>query len=189
MKQILASTLAAVAVAAAFPSLAQTGPGNRATPGAAPERPRMHREERAFSKPTERVEARLAYVKTALKITPAQESQWSAYADKMRQIAAQREKTMTDMRAQMEQRREQRQQQGSRPDINQRMELRQKFHADAIRTLNEVLAVQKPLVDSLSPEQKKVAEVVLDPRGQGGMRGGRGGRGHERPHGMMGRAA
>lgn len=176
MKQILASTLAAVAVAAAFPSIAQTGTGNGAAPGAAAERPRMHREDRAFSKPTERAEARLAYVRTALKITPAQETQWSAYADKMRQIAAQREKAMTEMRAQMQQQR------GNRPDINQRMELRQKFHADAIRTLNEVLAVQKPLVDSLSPEQKKVAEVVLDPRGQGGGRGGRGFQ-HERPRG------
>jgi protein CpxP len=167
MKRFLASTLSAAALAAlAIPAVAQqTTPA----PGAGPT------EQRPFSRPSERIEAQLAYVHTALKITGAQEPQWKAYADKMRQIAAERDKAFQNWRARAGAQRGP----GNRPTLIERMENRQKFHADAIRRLNEVLAVQKPLYAALSDEQKRVAEVVMTPRGHGGMRGGPGGR-HER---------
>lgn len=172
MKPLLASTLATTMSALAFVLIAAPAGAQTAATGATTERPRMqHRDDRAFSRPTERVEARLAYVRTALKITSAQESQWNAYAEKMRQLAGEREKTTQEMRGQMQRG------QGIRPTVIERMEMRQKFHADAIRRMNDVLAVQKPLYEALSAEQKRDAEVVMSPRGPGGrgeMRGGRG---------------
>jgi len=47
----------------------------------------QHRQ-RAFSMPSERVEARLAYIRTALKITDAQQPRWSAFADTLRKQAS-----------------------------------------------------------------------------------------------------
>ena len=80
MKYPMRTTLAAACLAA-FASatvLAQTPP---------PSKPQAGRhahggaEQRPFSKPSERIEARLAYQKTALKITDAQTSVWNTYAD------------------------------------------------------------------------------------------------------------
>jgi hypothetical protein len=140
---------------------------------------RHHGESRPFSKPTERVEAKLAYTKTALKITDAQQAVWDAYAARMRQQAAEREKKMQDWRARMAQAKgphEHRQ-----ASLIERMERAQAFHADAIKRIGETLEVQKPLYAALSDEQKKVADVVLAQRGpemtHRGMGGGRGMRG------------
>jgi uncharacterized coiled-coil protein SlyX len=178
MKRLMATTLGALAISAiAAPACAQPAPGPGAgTPQAQQPRP--------FSRPTERIEARLAYVRTALKITDAQEPQWKAYADKMRQLAAEREKAFDEWLA-----RGRAAQggggQGQHPSSIERMEMRQKFHADAIRRLNEVLAVQRPLYAALSAEQKQVADVVLSRRGPG-MRDGTRGPGSHRGHGRGG---
>ena len=50
--------------------------------------------------------------------------------------------------------------------------------SQASSSLNERIAVQKPLYAALSPEQQKVADQVLNPR-----RGGMGGKGDHRGHG------
>src|SRR5690349_10524343 len=85
MNRILKATLASAALAvAAGTSFAQA--------------PQAPQQPRAFSKPTERVEARLAYIRTALKITDAQQPQWNAYANSVRQSAAQREKKFEEFR-------------------------------------------------------------------------------------------
>ena len=179
MKRVLASTLATTLSAAALAALAVIAVPASAqpAPSASPDARIQPRAERPFSLPSERIEARLAYVRTALKITDAQESQWKTYADKLRQVAAEHDKAFQDWRA----RAGAPGAPGGRPTLIERMENRQKFHADSIRTINELLAVQKPLYASLSAEQKRVAEVVLAPRGRDGMRGG--GSGHERGHG------
>src|SRR5688572_29639028 len=44
-------------------------------------------ERRAFSLPSERVEARLAYARTALKISDAQQTQWESFANVLRKHA------------------------------------------------------------------------------------------------------
>ena len=97
MKKSIVSTLvsAALVTAAAAPALAQTG-------GSAAEGPvlsgaegpqarhfaqRQHDGQRASRLPSERIEARLAYLKTALKITDAQLPQWEAFADTLRKHA------------------------------------------------------------------------------------------------------
>lgn len=140
---------------------------------------------RGFSKPSERVEARLAYQKTALKITDAQLPQWNAYAEHARKTA----RDMDQRMAEMQQRRsEMRQpgrtaQPGQRPGAIEQLEQRQSMHAQAIRHINEQLAVQKPLYAALSPDQQKVADAVLGRGGRHGMKGMHGQRGM---HGMAG---
>jgi uncharacterized coiled-coil protein SlyX len=147
-------------------------------------------EQRPFSKPSERVEARLAYQKTALKITDAQTPQWNAYAEFARKQAKEMEQRFDKMR---ETTRAQRGAEGKgprsgpgrqRPNAIESLERRQGMHAEAIRLINDRLAVQKPLYAALSPEQQKVADTVLNPR-MG--RAGPGGRGERGDHGHRGK--
>lgn len=55
---------------------------------------------RAFRSPTEQVEAQFAYLKTAPKITPDQETQWNAFADVKRKQAREATARMEKFRAQ-----------------------------------------------------------------------------------------
>lgn len=193
MKYPMRTTLVAACIAA-FGStavLAQTPP-----PKPQPGRPGPgSMEQRPFSKPSERIEARLAYQKTALKITDSQTAVWNAYADFSRKQAKDMEQRFEKMREGMRAQRgpEGRGPQGGpgrqRPNAIESLERRQGMHAEAIRLINERLAVQKPLYAALSSEQQKVADVVLNPRmGRGGSggRGEHGGRGDHGERGMRG---
>lgn len=113
--------------------------------------------ERAFSRPTQRVEARLAYLRTALKITGAQQTHWDAYAAVARKNAQDMEQ-----RIKARQSREPAGTPQERPSAIERLERAQSFHADRVTRINQLLAVEKPLYAALSPEQKKVADVVLN---------------------------
>jgi hypothetical protein len=53
-----------------------------------------------------------------------------------------------------------------RPTAIERLEKAQAFRASAVARLDQFLAVPKPLYAALSPEQQKVADVVLNRRGQ-----------------------
>jgi hypothetical protein len=53
-----------------------------------------------------------------------------------------------------------------RSNAIERLEKAQAFHAEAATRINQLLAVQKPLYAALSPEQQKVADVVLNRRGR-----------------------
>ena len=174
MRNLISAALGAVLLSAAVAGAqAQPGPrpdGRPGAPGQGMERP--------FSKPTERIEARLAYVKTALKISDRQQAQWDAYAALLRKHA----KEMEDRFAQ----RGRGPRPESQPNAIERLERQQSMHANAIVRLNELLAVQKPLYAALSAEQQKVADVVLGAgmRGPGGPGGRFGGpREGGRPHG------
>lgn len=135
-------------------------------------------EPHAFSRPTERVEARLAYVRTALKITDAQQAQWSAFADAERRLAAEREKHMQEWRDKMAQRRAEGAKDGAahpRPTAIERLAFEEKMHQAAAARIDAQLAAIKPLYASLSEEQKKLADAVLVPhRGHGGFGAGHG---------------
>jgi protein CpxP len=158
MNKLLGTALVSACFAAmtASMAIAQTTPN----PGSPPAAGAMHRHaDHPFSKPTERVEARLAYEKTALKISEAQQSQWDAYANLVRKNAQAMEQRFQSMH-QGSPRHEQRQ----RPSAIERLEKAQSFHAEAVTRINELLAVEKPLYAALSPEQQKVADVVLNPR-------------------------
>lgn len=172
MNKLILTTLASAGLAMAVPqSLAQTAGPESGGPQARHFAQRQHQEQRAFRSPVDRVEARLAYLKTALKITDAQQPQWNAFAEARRKQAREMNERMQARKSQMAER-----QQGVQPTAIQRLERRQAMLAAASSRLNETLAATKPLYAALSPEQQKIADEVLAPRGRGGFHG-RGGRG------------
>jgi len=123
----------------------------------------MHRH--AHVRPTERVEARLAYIRTALKITDAQQPQWEAFANVLRKQAQQTEQFMQTRHTERAQAPG-----GQRPQVTaiDRLERRQKMMTLASQRLDEVIAAAKPLYASLSPDQQKIADDMIAKRGRGG---------------------
>ncbi|MBX3662787.1 MAG: Spy/CpxP family protein refolding chaperone [Burkholderiales bacterium] len=180
MNKLLMTTLVAAGFAAAAPlAIAQASPPASGQGQHAQHGQRGHHAEhgkKAFRMPGERVEARLAYMKTALKITDAQSPQWDAYAGVMRKQAKEAD-------ARIQAHREQRAANSERRRLTaiERLELRQQFMAQASERIGERLAAQKPLYAALSPEQQQIADRLF--AGRGGKHGGRGGR-----HGGHGRA-
>ena len=159
MNKLIATTLVSIGIASAVPAvLAQTAPAADAGRGQFTQR---QHEQRAFRKPTERVEAQLAYIQTALKITPAQKPQFDAYADVRRKQAAAMDRRFEERRAQMAQAGERK-----RPNAVERHERQRDRMVLATQRLNELVAVEKPLYAALSPEQQRVADEVLAQRGR-----------------------
>lgn len=102
--------------------------------------------------PSERIEARLAYVKTALKITPAQEPQWNTLANVLRAQARAMDSEITARRAAT----------STTTTAIERLERRQRFLTAAAARTNDVLNAARPLYASLSDDQKKIADELLD---------------------------
>ena len=75
MTRQMAGALLSIGLSSGFAVHAQTGTVPADQP-MAQQATRHHDGKRAFAKPSERVEARLAYICTALKITDAQQAQW-----------------------------------------------------------------------------------------------------------------
>jgi hypothetical protein len=171
MNKALAGALLSIGLSSAFALHAQTG----AAPAAqtqAQQGTRQHEGKRAFTKPSERAEARLAYLHTALKITDAQQAQWNAFAETLRNQARTADQRMQEFRAQRGQNPTR-----ERPNAIARLEFEQQRHAASATRINERLAVQRPLYAVLSTEQKAIADELLAPRRH---HGGRFGRGHHR---------
>jgi hypothetical protein len=127
---------------------------------------------RHFRLPSERIEPRLAYLKTALNITDAQSKQWNAFADVLRKEAKDRDAKITAMRAKFEADKDK-----PRPEVSviDRMERHEKMMTDAAASLSEVLAATKPLYAVLSDDQKQTADELLAHRGGHGSFGHHGG--------------
>ena len=131
--------------------------------------PRMSQREHRL--PGERIDARLAYAKAALKITPAQEAQWNALAEVLRKHARTMDEQITRRRAQA----------GDQAARDQsvsaidRLQRRQEFMAAAAARMTEVLEAAKPLYAVLSDDQRKEADALLS---RGGHRRGHGSRWH-----------
>jgi hypothetical protein len=151
-KLILSALVSAGLVAAAPLSLAQSA-GSQPRHDAQPHR---QHEPRPFSMPGERIEARLAYLKTALKITDAQQPQWEAFANTLRKHARDMDQRITARREHMAQGHHDR-----KATAIERLERRQARLAAASARLNDTLAAAKPLYAALSPEQQKVADELL----------------------------
>ena len=169
MKKLIMSTLvvAGMAIAAPF-SMAQT-----ANPASGEQAQRSRHGKQNFRLPSERVEARLAHLKTALKITDAQQTQWDAFANvkrKQAQGADARIKARHDKKATRTEH--------QHATAIEQLEYRQQRMVMASERMGELLAVQKPLYAALSPEQQQLADKVLAGRRDGGKRGGH--RGHGR---------
>jgi hypothetical protein len=179
MNKLILAALVSTGLATAVPQAIAQSPG--AEDGAQAER-HAHAQghgQRAFRSPTDRVEAQLAYLKTALKITAEQETQWNAFADVRRKQAREMTERIEKFRAQRVEG-----QKRTPPTAIERMERRQAMMASASTRLGETLAAAKPLYAALSAEQQKIADDLLAPRG----RGGPGQRGGHRGHGASGNA-
>jgi hypothetical protein len=169
-----AASEAPIVVAAAGPAADTAG-----TPRGAPER-------RAFRSASERIEARLAYIRTALKITDAQNAQGESFANVLRKHAKDRDQRMEAFRAKFAQGGAgPGMQRGERPQFSaiDRMEFMQKRMQERSARLGEVISAAKPLYATFSPEQKQIADEMLSRQGRGGHhRGGPGGGMHRGMH-------
>jgi hypothetical protein len=112
-----------------------------------------------------RAEARIAYVKTELKITPAQQAAFDRYAQVIRDNAATMQKNFQDMRGQRDQ--------NKTMSAVDRVEQRAKMAQSRDQYEQQYLAAFKPLYTSLSADQKKVADDLATPHF------GRGSHGHQ----------
>ena len=124
--------------------------------------------EHARALPSERIEARLAYAKIALKVTDAQLKQWNAVADFLRKKAKERDAKIQSMM-------QSRHPDAPRPDAMEMLQHRQQMMTEAAASEAEFIAVAKPFYASLNDEQKKIAGEFLQPHR------GFGGRGFHRP--------
>lgn len=142
-----AAMLGGVALVGLTPALAQPGPGSANGPAQMSE----HQHDRARMMPSQLVDGRIAFLKTELKITPAQETQWQQLASAMRQNAQAMDQTIVTAR----------EHRGGALNAVQRIELRAQFakiHADNETRLLDAL---RPLYASLSPEQQQMANQLM----------------------------
>ena len=98
-------------------------------------------------------EARIAYVKAKLKITPAQEAAFDKYAQVIRNNAADTQKTFQDMRGHR----------GQTMTAVDRVQERAKLAQMRDQEEQQYLAAFQPLYASLSSDQKKVADELATP--------------------------
>jgi protein CpxP len=115
------------------------------TPAGQPQRP-----QRSFHS---HIEGRIAYLKAELKITPAQQASFDKVAQAMRDNATARQKGFDDARAQR----------GKPHNAVDILNARIKMSQDRARDNEHLLTAFKPLYDSLSPDQKKVADEMAMP--------------------------
>jgi Spy/CpxP family protein refolding chaperone len=162
-KSIVSALVAAgFAVATAPLTMAQTANPPADEPQVRHHAQRLQHGQHAARLPGERIEARIAYLKTALKITDAQQPQWNAFADTLRKQAR-------EMDQRIQARRSQRAQgpKHAKPTAIDRLQFRQERLAASSARLNETLMVAKPLYAALTPEQQTVADELLAPRRHG----------------------
>ena len=99
------------------------------------------------------VDARIAFLKAALKITPAQEAQFEKVAQAMHENATEMEKNFQHFRGMRDQHRTAVEQLETRVDMAQhRAQMTERY-----------LTAFKPLYASLSPEQKQIADQMMTP--------------------------
>jgi thiamine pyrophosphate-dependent acetolactate synthase large subunit-like protein len=144
----LARSLAIASVAGAAllagtltPVVAQTPPDKKPPAAAA-----------ATSSKPETVEQRIQTLKTALKITPEQESKWTAVAQAMRDNASRMEKLVAEKRKIAPEKTT------AVDDLKTYQDFAQ-AHLDGIKHLTSSF---KSLYDAMSPDQKKNADTVFE---------------------------
>lgn len=122
--------------------------------------------------PARFIEGRIAFLRTELKLTAAQQPLFDTLANEMRASA-------TAMQARFEAHRQQASaQQPVQLSAVERLEQRQAMMKEMVAAQDRYLAALKPLYQSLSDEQKKTADTLLAK--------GMGGHGMAK-HGMMGK--
>jgi periplasmic protein CpxP/Spy len=147
---LAAVLLTGVAALGLTPAPAETAPAPaNATAQSAP-----HQPGKAWMMPGQLVDGRLAFLKTELKITPAQEGEWQQYAAVMRQNAQSLDQTIATAR----------QHRGTAMNAVERMEVRGQFAKVNAENQARLLTAFKPLYASLSPEQQHVADALMTQR-------------------------
>lgn len=140
MKKTLAILASALTMSAAFAqTAAPAGASGPAMAAAAPASGAARHEQR--------VEDRIKYLHTQLKITSAQETQWNAFADVMRNNGETMGKLFEERRAH--------ENVSALDDMKQYADITQ-AHADGTKKLVDAF---EPLYNSFSPEQKKLADT------------------------------
>ena len=140
----VASVIGAALLAAPIgPAMAQQNPAGK--PPAA---------QAATSNRVETVDQRIATLKTALKITPDQESKWEGVAKAMRENAAAMEKLVQDKKGKM-------------ASLNAVDDLKtyQAFSQARLDGLKNLISAFSTLYDSMPADQKKNADHVFDSYG------------------------
>lgn len=106
------------------------------------------------------MDGRLAFIKAELKVTPAQETLWNAYADAARGRASAMLARCTAMTSRRD----------AKVSLPDRLDQNEQFmtaHLDAVRAMNKAL---KPLYESFSDSQKQTADQLFwGPMGMMGM--------------------
>jgi Spy/CpxP family protein refolding chaperone len=121
---------------------------------------------RGWGNPAAAADARLAYLKSELKITSGQENAWKAFADNAKQQAEAMQALRTTMQG------------GTPATAPERMELRNQIMKQRQEQLEKSTAAFKDLYAALTPEQKALADQRFGggPGFGPGFQGGRGGR-------------
>lgn len=118
-----------------------------------------------WGNPAAMVEGHLAALKVELKITPAQDNAWQAFAAKARQQA----EAMNARRTQV-------QSQAASANVSapDRLAQRTEFMKQGLANMESMTAAVKDLYGALTPEQKTIADELLARGPMGGFGGGRG---------------
>jgi LTXXQ motif family protein len=156
---VSALTLAALAAGgvgaatlAPSPAFAQASTTSPARGGNQAMRDRHHMSEATRAR---FLEGRIAFIKAVLQITPAQESAFNRLADAMRANAKDRAAAFEQWRANRE----------TPKTAIERVEMQVQMLKTRAAGRERILAALKPLYDSLTPDQKQVADHLV-----GGMR-------------------
>ena len=147
MKKALVMLASAVAMSGAFAQTSAPASAPTSTSAAAPAGKAGHERN---------VEDRIAYLHSQLKITAAQETQWNAFADVMRNNGQTMGQLFQQRRAETNL--------SALDDMKQYATIAQ-AHADGMKKLVDAF---DPLYTSFSPEQKKLADVTFHQPGGGG---------------------
>jgi protein CpxP len=111
------------------------------------------------------VEAHLAFLKTALKVTDSQAAAWNAVADVLREQAKQHD-------AEMAARRKAREDATEPPDLPTILQDRQHMAVEEADDLSKLLVALKPFYGQLSADQKETADHLFPPGHPGMGHGG-----------------
>ncbi len=147
---LAAALFTSVAAFGLAPAFAQATP---APANAAAAQTEAHHNQRPWMLPGQLVDGRIAFLRTELKITPAQEADWRQVAAAMRQNANALDQQITAMR-----------QQHRNMDAVQRLTVRSQFAKLRADNDARLLTALKPLYASLSPQQQQMANTLLMPQ-------------------------
>ena len=128
--------------------------------------------------PSQHIEGRLAFLKTELKITDAQNQQWNAYADALRANANRMHELMAEMMSSGmmgqgmmmgNQGMMMQGQPGTMMSLPDRLNWTEQHMASHMEMLQAIKGPTEQLYSVLSKEQKQTADQILGPMGMVGM--------------------